>query len=65
MDSPLFSKWVNTWPSNPTQNMYSRAVKIPQTGMESEFSRQYDAFKHRMTLRGFQDDNPFSKEYGR
>ena len=52
------SKFINLWPTNKTQNMYSRAIKTPQTGLDSEFSKSKREWAKAARIK-----NPFSGGY--
>jgi hypothetical protein len=40
-----YSKFVNLFPNNPTQNRYRRALKTVTGDMETDFSKRQEAFK--------------------
>ena len=51
------AKWWNRFPENSTQTKYIRFLKMPESGVVSQFTKAQDEFKRRMELPTFNGAN--------
>jgi hypothetical protein len=61
METNGFSKWVNKFPNNVTQNRYTRFVRKPGGALETPFTRKMKEFEQTKGMYQMKMENPFGK----